>query len=47
MRLPLPDRAEVTGRRYEPWGRERIVVDTSGTPEDSLAALASTLDVTS
>ncbi|MER6418715.1 AAA family ATPase [Streptomyces sp. NPDC001137] len=46
--LPLPDWAEVTGRQYEPWGRERIVVDTSGAaPKESLAVLVSALAVTS
>ncbi|MGW2572179.1 AAA family ATPase [Streptomyces sp. NPDC001537] len=28
--LPLPGWAEVTGREYEPWDRECIVVDTAG-----------------
>lgn len=36
--LPLPHRAEVTGRQYEPWDRERIVVDTAGTPPDESPA---------
>ncbi|MGW0585261.1 hypothetical protein ACWD25_57485 [Streptomyces sp. NPDC002920] len=38
--LPMPGWAEVVGREYEPWERERVVVDTSGQrPEESLAAL--------
>ena len=46
--LSLPDWAEITGRQYEPWGRERIVVDTAGAaPEESLAALVSALAVIS
>ena len=46
--LPLPDWAEVTGREYEPWDRERIVVDTAGaTPEEALAALVRAITVNS
>jgi predicted kinase len=46
--LPLPDWAEVTGREYEPWDREHIVVDTAGaTPEESLAALVRAISVNS
>ncbi|MEV6941863.1 AAA family ATPase [Streptomyces sp. NPDC051172] len=46
--LPLPDWDEATGRRYEPWDRERIVVDTAGaTPEESLAALVRAITVNS
>ncbi|MFI7638544.1 AAA family ATPase [Nonomuraea sp. NPDC049400] len=38
--LRLPDWQEVTDREYEPWERERIVVDTSGqTPDASLGVL--------
>jgi predicted kinase len=38
--LPLPDWEAVAGREYEPWNRERIVVDTAeAAPEESLAAL--------
>ncbi|MET7332305.1 AAA family ATPase [Nonomuraea sp. NPDC005650] len=38
--LWLPDWREVVEREYEPWERERVVVDTAGQgPEDSLAAL--------
>ncbi|MGW1025301.1 AAA family ATPase [Streptomyces sp. NPDC002577] len=40
--LPLPDWQQVVDREYEPWARERIVVDTSGQgPEESLASLVS------
>lgn len=28
--LPLPDWQQVVGREYEPWDRERVVVDTAG-----------------
>ncbi|GAA2488432.1 AAA family ATPase [Streptomyces longisporus] len=46
--LPLPDWAEVTGTEYEPWDRERIVVDTAGaTAEESLAALVRAITVNS
>ncbi|MFI6401833.1 AAA family ATPase [Streptomyces sp. NPDC050548] len=42
--LPLPDWEQVVGREYEPWNRDRIVVDTSGQgPEDSLASLLEAL----
>ncbi|MFF4503105.1 AAA family ATPase [Streptomyces sp. NPDC001401] len=38
--LPLPDWDQVVEREYEPWERERIVVDTAGeSPEESLAGL--------
>ncbi|WP_330293257.1 AAA family ATPase [Streptomyces sp. NBC_00576] len=38
--LPLPDWQQVLERPYEPWDRERIVVDTAGQkPEESLASL--------
>ncbi|MFF4364126.1 AAA family ATPase [Streptomyces sp. NPDC001604] len=46
--LPLPDWEEVVGRQYEPWNRERIVVDTAGTaPEESPAALVRAITVNS
>jgi predicted kinase len=42
--LPLPDWEQVVGREYEPWNRDRIVVDTAGQrPEDSLASLLEAL----
>ncbi|WP_033279146.1 AAA family ATPase [Streptomyces sp. NRRL F-525] len=42
--LPLPDWEQVVGREYEPWNRDRIVVDTVGQgPEDSLASLLKAL----
>ncbi|MEU6372767.1 AAA family ATPase [Streptomyces sp. NPDC046909] len=38
--LPLPGWEEIVGREYEPWERERVVVDTAGqTPEESLDVL--------
>lgn len=38
--LQLPDWQQVVGREYEPWGRERVVVDTAGqSPRQSLALL--------
>ncbi|MEU1193506.1 AAA family ATPase [Streptomyces sp. NPDC005859] len=38
--LPLPGWEQITGREYEVWARDRVVVDTAGrTPEDSAAAL--------
>lgn len=38
--LPLPDWQQVVDREYEPWGRERVVVDTAGqSPPQSLALL--------
>ncbi|WP_330263038.1 adenylyl-sulfate kinase [Streptomyces griseorubiginosus] len=38
--LPLPDWAQLTEREYEPWNRERLVVDTAGRrPENSPAPL--------
>ncbi|MFE3031507.1 AAA family ATPase [Streptomyces canus] len=38
--LPLPDWGQIVGRDYEPWNRDRLVVDTAGQePEDSLAPL--------
>ncbi|NNN30265.1 AAA family ATPase [Streptomyces sp. S3(2020)] len=38
--LPLPGWAEIVGREYEPWERERVVVDTAGqSPEESLDVL--------
>ncbi|MEE4587948.1 MULTISPECIES: hypothetical protein [Streptomyces violaceusniger group] len=38
--LPLPDWQQVVGREYEPWGRERVLVDTAGqSPRQSLALL--------
>ncbi|WP_329262583.1 AAA family ATPase [Streptomyces sp. NBC_01478] len=42
--LPLPDWEQVVGREYEPWNRDRIVVDTAEQrPEDSLASLLEAL----
>ncbi|MEU6591095.1 AAA family ATPase [Streptomyces sp. NPDC046881] len=42
--LPLPGWAEVTGRRYEPWNRAHVVVDTAGRPpEEALAPLLAAL----
>ena len=42
--LPLPDWEQVVGREYEPWNRDRIVIDTVGQgPEDSLASLLKAL----
>ncbi|MGW2465061.1 AAA family ATPase [Streptomyces argyrophyllae] len=38
--MPLPGWPEVTGREYEPWDRDHVVVDTAGrTPEEALASL--------
>jgi len=38
--LPLPDWEQVVDREYEPWERERVVVDTAGqSPEESLSGL--------
>jgi predicted kinase len=38
--LPLPDWQQVVDREYEPWDRERVVVDTAGqSPQGSLAVL--------
>ncbi|WP_020116753.1 AAA family ATPase [Streptomyces canus] len=38
--LPLPDWVQIAGRDYEPWNRDRLVVDTAGQePENSLAPL--------
>ncbi|MFF2202217.1 AAA family ATPase [Streptomyces sp. NPDC058145] len=38
--LPLPDWQQVVDREYEPWDRERVVVDTAGqSPHQSLALL--------
>ncbi|MFC8427104.1 AAA family ATPase [Streptomyces sp. NPDC057253] len=38
--LPLPDWEQILGRDYEPWHRDRLVVDTAGQqPEDSLGPL--------
>lgn len=38
--LPLPDWQQVVDREYEPWDRERVVVDTAGqSPQQSLAVL--------
>jgi predicted kinase len=38
--LPLPDWQQVVDRQYEPWDRERVIVDTAGqSPRQSLAVL--------
>ncbi|MEU6496916.1 AAA family ATPase [Streptomyces sp. NPDC046984] len=38
--LPLPDWQQVVDREYEPWDRERVVVDTAGqSPPQSLVLL--------
>lgn len=38
--LPLPHWQQVVDREYEPWDRERVVVDTAGqSPQQSLALL--------
>ncbi|MEU6367511.1 AAA family ATPase [Streptomyces sp. NPDC046931] len=38
--LPLPAWQQVVDREYEPWDRERVVVDTAGrSPQQSLAVL--------
>lgn len=38
--LPQPDWQQVLDREYEPWGRERVVVDTAGQdPRESLESL--------
>ncbi|MGP3932363.1 AAA family ATPase [Nonomuraea sp. KM88] len=43
--LRLPEWQEVVEREYEPWHRERIVLDTAGrTPEESLTTLVHRLD---
>ncbi|MFJ6088112.1 AAA family ATPase [Streptomyces sp. NPDC092369] len=43
--LPLPDWQQVLSRDYEPWNRERIVIDTAGQdPHTTLASLLSHLD---
>ncbi|WP_433437692.1 AAA family ATPase [Nonomuraea sp. CA-141351] len=43
--LRPPTWQEVVDREYEPWDRERIVVDTSGqTPDESLGVLLRSLD---
>nr|AAP21655.1 Shy8 [Streptomyces hygroscopicus subsp. yingchengensis] len=42
--LPLPNWQQVVDREYEPWDRERVVVDTAGQePHESLAALLARL----
>ncbi|MER6680072.1 AAA family ATPase [Streptomyces olivaceoviridis] len=42
--LPLPNWQQVVDREYEPWDRERVVVDTAGQePRESLAALLARL----
>lgn len=36
--LPLPDWQQIVDREYEPWVRDRVVVDTAGQePYESLA----------
>lgn len=36
--LPLPDWQQIIEREYEPWNRDRVVVDTAGhEPKESLA----------
>ena len=43
-RLRLPTWAEVTARDYEPWMRNRIVIDTAtATPVESVAALSAAM----
>ncbi|MFH9089243.1 hypothetical protein [Streptomyces sp. NPDC017673] len=38
--LPLPNWQQVVDREYEPWDRERVVVDTAGqSPQQSLDVL--------
>lgn len=38
--LPLPGWQQVVDQDYEPWNRERIVLDTAGQePEESLTTL--------
>ena len=42
--LTLPTWIEVAGRHYEPWTRDRIVIDTAGAaPEVSLEALCAAI----
>lgn len=44
--LPLPDWEQVAGREYEPWDRDRIVVDTAGAdPGESVEALVRAVSV--
>ncbi|MFI7340152.1 AAA family ATPase [Streptomyces sp. NPDC050085] len=43
--LPLPDWQQILDRDYEPWDRERIVIDTAQQdPQQSLAVLLRSLD---
>ncbi|MEU5599251.1 hypothetical protein [Streptomyces sp. NPDC020298] len=45
--LPLPNWQQVLQRDYEPWNRERLVIDTAGQdPQQSLALLLHRLDHT-
>jgi predicted kinase len=38
--LTLPDWAQITGREYEPWDRDHLVIDTaSRTPDEAAAAI--------
>lgn len=38
--LPLPTWQQIADREYEPWHRDRLVVDTAGRePEESLGPL--------
>ncbi|WP_203236543.1 hypothetical protein [Nocardia panacis] len=46
--LPLPRWQDVRDRDYEPWSRDRIVLDTAGeTPAQSLRRLLDQLEVPS
>ncbi|MFC9680184.1 AAA family ATPase [Streptomyces sp. NPDC056948] len=37
--LPLPDWQQILDRKYEPWDRDRVVVDTAGQDPEASAAL--------
>jgi predicted kinase len=39
--LKLPEWAQITGREYEPWDRDHLVIDTAiQTPDEAAAAIA-------